>query len=58
MPSDGRSENLLLLMVVILDADGKIIASKSENWSGIMQFDIIYDKDWNTFGMGICGRLT
>ena len=36
MSSDGRSEHLLPLTVVILDADSKIISSKSEVWLGIM----------------------
>ena len=34
--SHGRDENLLPLTVVVLDAGGKMIASKSEDGSGIM----------------------
>ena len=37
MSLDGRFENLLPLTVVILGAEGKIISSKSEDWSGIMR---------------------
>ena len=36
----GRAENLLPLTVVMLDAGGKMIVSKSEDGSGIMRFDL------------------
>ena len=42
----GRAENLLPLTVVILDAGGKMIASKSEDGSGIMRLDIASGKAW------------
>ena len=53
----GRDENLLPLTVVILDAGGKMIASKSEDGSGIMRFDIARGKAWGALGMGISSRL-
>lgn len=53
----GRAENLLPLTVVILDVGGKIIASKSEDGSGIMRFDIARGKAWGALGMGISSRL-
>ena len=40
----GRDENLLPLTVVVLDAGGKMIASKSEDGSGIMRLDIARGK--------------
>ncbi len=36
----GRDENLLPLTVVVLDAGGKMIASKSEDGSRIMRLDM------------------
>ena len=45
----GCDENLLPLTVVVLDAGGKMIASKSEDGSGIMRLDIARGK--------ACGRL-
>ena len=42
----GRAENMLPMTVVILDAGGKMIASKSEDGSGIMRFDIARGKAW------------
>ena len=53
----GRAENLLPLTVVILDAGGKMMASKSEDGSGIMRFDIARGKAWGALGMGISSRL-
>ena len=40
----ARDENLLLLTVVVLYAGGKMIASKSEDGSGIMRLDIARGK--------------
>ena len=42
----GRDENLLPLTVVVLDAGGKMIASKSEDGSGIRRLDIARGKAW------------
>jgi uncharacterized protein GlcG (DUF336 family) len=53
----GRRENMLPLTVVVLDAGGKIIASKSEDGSGILRFDIALGKAWGALGMGISSRL-
>ena len=53
----GRTENLLPLTVVMLDAGGKMIASKSEDGSGIMRVDIARGKAWGALGMGISSRL-
>ena len=53
----ARIEKLLPLSVIILDVGGKIIASKSEDGSGIMRFDIAFGKAWGALGMGISSRL-
>lgn len=53
----ARSAKLLPLTVVVLDAGGKIIASKSEDSSGIMRFEIALGKAWGALGMGISSRL-
>ena len=42
----ARDENLLLLTVVVLYAGGKMIASKSEDGSGIRRLDIARGKAW------------
>jgi len=55
--SYGRAEALLPLTVVILDAGGKIIASKSEDGAGLLRFDIAHGKAWGALGMGISSRL-
>ena len=55
--AQGRLQKLLPLSVVILDVGGKIIASKSEDGSGIMRFDIAFGKAWGALGMGISSRL-
>jgi len=53
----GRAENLLPLTVVTLDAGGKMIASKSEDGSGVRRFDIARGKAWGALGMGMSRRL-
>ena len=53
----GRAENLLPLTVIMLDAGGKIIVSKSEDGSDIMWFDTALGKVWGALGMGISSRL-
>jgi uncharacterized protein GlcG (DUF336 family) len=53
----GRKAELLPLTVVVLDAGGKVIASKSEDGSGILRFDIALGKAWGALGMGISSRL-
>ena len=53
----SRAENMLPMTVVILDAGGKMIASKSEDGSGIMRFDIARGKAWGALGMGISSRM-
>jgi len=53
----GRSEDLLPLTVVVLDAGGKLVAVKSEDGSGVMRFDIAFGKAWGALGMGISSRL-
>ena len=52
-----RDENLLPLTVVVLDAGGKMIASKSEDGSGIMRLDIARGKAWGALGMGMSSRM-
>lgn len=53
----GRGLDLLPLTVVVLDSGGRIVASKSEDGSGIMRFDIALGKAWGALGMGISSRL-
>lgn len=53
----GRTESMLPLTVVVLDAGGKIIAMKSEDGSGLMRFNVAYGKAWGALGMGISSRL-
>ena len=53
----GCDENLLPLTVVVLDAGGKMIASKSEDGSGIMRLDIARGKAWGALGMGMSSRM-
>ena len=53
----GRAEKMLPLTVVVLDVSGKIIASHSEDGSGLMRFDIARGKAWGALGMGISSRL-
>ena len=55
--TEGRKADLLPLTVIVLDAGGKIIATKSEDGSGIMRFDIAMGKAWGALGMGISSRL-
>lgn len=53
----GRAEQMHPLTVVVLDAGGSIVASKSEDGSGILRFDIALGKAWGALGMGISSRL-
>lgn len=53
----GRTENLLPLTVVVLDAGGKMVAMKCEDGSGVMRFDVAFGKAWGALGMGISSRL-
>ena len=53
----GSDENLLPLTVVVLDAGGKMIVSKSEDGSGIMRLDIARGKAWGALGMGMSSRM-
>ena len=53
----GRAEKMLPLTVVVLDVSGKIIASQSEDGSGLMRFDIARGKAWGALGMGMSSRL-
>ena len=53
----ARVEKMLPLTVVVLDVTGKIIASQSEDGSGLMRFDIARGKAWGSLGMGMSSRL-
>ena len=55
--AEGRKASLLPLTVVVLDAGGRIVATQSEDGSGIMRFDIAFGKAWGALGMGISSRL-
>ena len=48
---------MLPLTVVVLDVGGKMIATQSEDGSGLMRFDIARGKAWGALGMGISSRL-
>ena len=48
---------MLPLTVVVIDVSGKIIASQSEDGSGLMRFDIARGKAWGALGMGMSSRL-
>ena len=48
-----HAEYLLPLTVIVLDAGGKMVASKSEDGFGIMRFDIARGKAWGALGIGI-----
>ncbi|MEX0286221.1 MAG: heme-binding protein [Paracoccaceae bacterium] len=54
--STGRAHGFLPLSVVVLDAGGRIVASKSEDGSGIMRHDVALGKAWGALGMGISSR--
>ena len=53
----ARAESMLPMTVVVLDAGGRIIASQSEDGSGLMRFDIARGKAWGALGMGMSSRL-
>ena len=53
----SRGEDMLPMTVVVLDAGGRIIASQSEDGSGLMRFDVAYGKAWGALGMGMSSRL-
>mgnify|MGYP000674803812 CR=1 FL=1 len=53
----GRKASLLPLTVVVLDAGGKLVATQSEDGSGLTRFDIAYGKAYGALGMGISSRL-
>lgn len=53
----GRKEDMLPLTVVVLDSGGKLMASKSEDGSGIHRFNIAFGKAWGALGMGMSSRL-
>lgn len=55
--AEGRKVGLLPLTVVVLDSGGRIVASQSEDGSGIMRFEIAMGKAWGALGMGISSRL-
>lgn len=52
----GRAENMLPLTVVVLDAGGRIVASNSEDGSGILRFEIALGKARAGLGMGLSSR--
>ena len=53
----GRAETMHPLTVVVLNAGGHIVASKSEDGSGILRFDVARGKAWGALGMGMSSRL-
>lgn len=53
----ARVEKMFPITVVVLDVTGKIIASQSEDGSGLMRFDIALGKAWGSLGMGMSSRL-
>ena len=55
--ASARVEKMLPLTVVVLDVTGKIIASQSEDGSGLLRFDVARGKAWGALGMGMSSRL-
>lgn len=53
----ARAESMLPMTVVVLDAGGRLVASQSEDGSGLMRFDIARGKAWGALGMGMSSRL-
>ncbi|WP_419910817.1 GlcG/HbpS family heme-binding protein [Hoeflea sp.] len=53
----GRAESMHPLTVVVLNAGGHVVASKSEDGSGILRFDVARGKAWGALGMGVSSRL-
>jgi uncharacterized protein GlcG (DUF336 family) len=53
----GREHQMHPLTVVVLDAGGRVVSSKSQDGSGIMRFEIARGKAWGALGMGISSRL-
>lgn len=52
----GRTENMQPLTVVVLDAGGRVVASQSEDGSGIVRFEIALGKARAGLGMGHSSR--
>ena len=44
------------MTVVVLDAGGHVVASKREDNSGILRFEIAFGKAWGALGMGRASR--
>ena len=53
----ARAEAMLPMTVVVLDAGGRIVASQSEDGSGLLRFDVARGKAWGALGMGMSSRL-
>ncbi|MDP9096565.1 MAG: heme-binding protein [Pseudomonadota bacterium] len=52
----GREHGFMPLTVAVLDAGGHLVASKREDGSGILRFDIAFGKAWGALGMGFGSR--
>ena len=52
----ARQETMHPLTVVVLDAGGRVVATKSEDGSGLLRFGIALGKAWGALGMGISSR--
>ena len=53
----GEMEGFLPLTIVVLDAGGRLIATQSEDGSGLLRFDVAFAKAWGALGMGMSSRL-
>jgi len=52
----AHQETMHPLTVVVLDAGGRVVATKSEDGSGLLRFGIALGKAWGALGMGISSR--
>jgi uncharacterized protein GlcG (DUF336 family) len=52
----ARVENMMPLTVAVLDAGGRLVASKSEDGSGLLRHDVAFGKAWGALGMGVSSR--
>ncbi len=54
--AEGRAENFLPLVVVVLDTGGHLKAFAREDGTGILRYQIAKAKAWGALGMGVGSR--
>lgn len=55
--AEARAHDMLPMSVVVLNVGGQIIASQSEDGSGVIRFEVALGKAYGALGMGISSRL-